>query len=265
MADELNQEEKKQEPEQKEPVQLTAIEQRAQDQGWVPKDQWDGDPEEWRPAKEFLDRGELFKKIEDQSRTIKEIRRTLEDFSKHHQKVKEVEFKRALESLKAQKKEALVEGDADAVVDIDEKIDAVREAQREASQAPAQQTPQADPQNNIVFQNWVSKNGWYNSNPAMRAYADRLGNQLGAQGGMSVTDLLGQVEQEVKKEFAHKFNNPNRDKPGAVEGSTNKGSKKNDSFQLTDDERRVMQRFVRTVPGMTEEKYIADLRKIKGE
>lgn len=265
MADEQKQEEQKVvEKQQEEKPALTAIEQRAQEQGWVPKDEWDGDPDEWRPAKEFIDRGELFKKIEEQSRTIKEVRRALEDFSKHHQKVKEVEFKRALETLRAQKKEALVEGDADAVVDIDEKIDAVREAQREAAQTP-QQTPQADPQNNIVFQGWVAKNGWYNTNQAMRAYADRLGNQLGAEGGMSVTDLLNKVEQEVKREFAHKFNNPNRDKPGAVEGSTNKGSKKNDSFQLTDDERRVMQRFVRTVPGMTEEKYIADLRKIKGE
>jgi hypothetical protein len=40
--------------------------------------------------------------------------------------------------------------------------------------------------------------------------------------------------------------------------------KAKDSFTLSDDERRVMQRFIKTVPGMTEEKYVADLKKIKG-
>jgi hypothetical protein len=44
----------------------------------------------------------------------------------------------------------------------------------------------------------------------MRAYADRIGNELGSRGNISPTDLLTQVEQEVKKEFAHKFDNPNR-------------------------------------------------------
>jgi hypothetical protein len=252
----------KQEPVNQEPAQLTEIEQRASTQGWVPKDEWDGDPEQWRPAKEFLDRGELFKKIDDQNRTIKEFKKTLEEFAKHHSKVQKVEYDRALADLKAAKKVALNEGDADAVIDVDERIALVREAQKEA-EAPVQ-VPNAPAEINPVFRAWVEKNSWYEHSPAMRAYADRLGNELGARGGFSPTDLLAQIEREVKKEFAHKFNNPNRDKPGAVEGSTNKGSKKNDSFALSDDERRVMQRFIKTVPGMTEEKYVADLKKIKG-
>lgn len=240
---------------------LTPTEQKALEQGWVPKDEWDGDPEQWRPAKEFLDRGELFKKIDEQNRTIKEFRRALDDLSKHHQKVREVEYKRALDDLKSKKKEALLEGDADAVIDIDEKIDMVRDAQRESVQQNRPAEP--DPQNNIVFQAWTQRNSWYNTSPAMRAYADRVGNELGAQGGISVTDLLNKVEQEVKKEFAHKFNNPNRDKPGAVEGSSNKGGKSKDTFTLSDDERRVMQRFVK-MGALTEEQYIADLKKTKG-
>jgi hypothetical protein len=246
---------------QNEPPKLTEIEQRASAQGWVPKDEWDGDPEQWRPAKEFLDRGELFKKIEDQNRTIKEFKKTLEQFAKHHADVRKVEFQRALDTLKAQKKEALVEGDADAVVDIDEKISAVKEASKAAEQPI--QVPQA-PELNPVFVAWVEKNNWYENNAAMRAYADRLGNELGAKGQMSPTDLLAHIEREVKKEFAHKFNNPNRERAGAVEGSTNVRGKAKDSFTLSDDERRVMQRFIKTVPGMTEEKYVADLKKIKG-
>ena len=56
---------------------------------------------------------------------------------------------------------------------------------------------------------------------------------------------------------------PNRNKPGAVEGSTAKGSKSESSITLDDDERRVMQRFVRTGV-MTEKQYLDELKRVKG-
>ena len=55
-------------PNTPEPAQFDEYEQRASAEGWVPKEEWTGDPAQWRPAKEFLDRGELFKKIEEQVR-----------------------------------------------------------------------------------------------------------------------------------------------------------------------------------------------------
>lgn len=244
----------------KAPEQFTEIEQKAINQGWRPKEEWDGDPDLWRPAREFVDRGELFKKIDDQSKTIKEFKRTLDELAKHHSRVQKVEYERALADLKAQKKDALNDGDADAVVDIDEKLALVREAQKNA---PDIHVPAAPSEPNPLFVSWVERNNWYENQPAMRAYADRLGNELGARGGMSATDVLAHIEREVRKEFAHKFNNPNRDKPGAVEGSTNRGGKGKDTFTLTEDERRAMQRFVK-MGAISEEKYIAEIKKTRG-
>lgn len=243
--------------------ELTEIEKRASSDGWVPKDEWDGDPEQWRPAKEFVDRGELFKKIEDQNKTIKEVRRALEEFGQHHAKVRDVEFQRALNTLKSQKKDALEQGEAEKVVDIDERIDLVKDAQKAARYQPVVNVPDL-PESNPVFNNWVERNGWYQNNKAMRAYADRIGNELGAQGNISPTDLLREVESEVKKEFAHKFNNPNRDKATAVEGSTNRGSGGGSGkFELTTHERQVAERFIKTIPGYTMEKYVAELKKVR--
>lgn len=236
--------------------QFTEIELKAIDQGWRPKDEWDGDPAEWRSAKEFVDRGELFKKIEDQNRTIKEFKKTLDDFARHHAKVREAEYKRAVEELKQQKKEALIEGDADAVVNIDEKLDLVREAQRVAPppvQAPAEVNP--------VFQAWKERNSWYDSNRAMRGAADTIGNDL-AERGMSPADILVEVERQIRKEFAHKFENPNRQRASAVEGTGPKGTSKKDDFVLTDEERRAMRRFV-DQKVMTEAEYIAELKRVK--
>lgn len=238
---------------------LTAAEEKAMEQGWVPQDQWDGDPEQWRPAKEFLDRGELFKKIEDQNRTIKEFKRALDDLKGHHSKTREVEYARALEALKMQKQSAIEEGDGAAVIKLDDQIDLVKDEQQRLKQQNSQPTEDII---NPEFANWVDKNKWYETSEPMKAYADALGRNLAAS-GLSPSAVLQEVEKQVKLEFPHKFTNPNRNKPGAVEGSSNKGGKGNDSFTLTDEERRVMQRFVRT-GAMSEKDYIAELKRIKG-
>lgn len=226
---------------------------KAGEQGWVPLDQWTGDPAQWRPAKEFLDRGELFKKIEEQGRSLKEVRKALDDLARHHAKVKEVEYKRALEELKRQKKEALVEGNADEVVELDDKIEAVREAQRVP--APA---VQAEPVVNPIFLAWKDKNPWYDHNIAMRGAADTIGNKL-AENGMSPADILAEVERQIKKEFAHKFENPRRNAPGAVESSSAKGVAKKEEFVLTEEQRRVMRRLV-SQKVMTEAEYIDQIK-----
>lgn len=242
------------------PKEPSPVEQRAMSEGWVPQEEWQGEPDDWRPAKEFVDRGELFKKIEDQSRTIKQFKATLDAMGKHHAQVRDVEYKRALDTLKSQKKEALVEGDADAVVDIDEKIALVREEQKELSQVPAV----ADvPQSNPVLDNWTGKNSWYGNDKAMTAYADALGVEFHGK-GKSLSDALSEIDRRVKEEFPHKFRNPNKDKPGMVEGSSSRsGSKSSDSFELNEEERQVMHKLVKSGV-LTKEEYIKDLRAIKG-
>lgn len=247
------------EPTQNEPKQLTAVEQKAADQGWVPQEEWEGDPEQWRPAKEFLDRGELFKKIEDQNRTIKEFKKALEDLKGHHAKTRDTEYKRALDTLKAQKMQALEEGDAKSVINIDDQIDLVKEEQRKlAEQANTPATSELNPE----FVEWVDRNKWYERDDNMKIFADALGQRL-AMAGKSPSAVLAEVERQVREEFPHKFRNPNREKPGTVEGSTNKGGKGGASVVLSDDERRVMQRFVRTGV-MTEKEYMDELKRIKG-
>lgn len=259
MTEEVKQEATESTDEVKQEVQLSPIEQKAREEGWVPKEEWEGNPDEWRPAKEFVDRGELFKKIEDQNRTIKQFKATLDAMSKHHAQVREVEYKRALETLKAQKKEALVEGDADAVIDLDEKIALVREEQRELKEAP----PVAvEPVGNPVLDRWQDRNSWYGSDRAMTAFTDALGRELHAK-GVSLTDALAEIDKQVKVEFAHKFRNPNKDKPGMVESSSNRGGKNADSFELSEEERQVMHKLVKSGV-MTKEEYIRDLKAIKG-
>lgn len=244
--------------------EVNPVEQQARAGGWVPKEDYQGDEHKWVDAGEFVRRGPLFEKINDTTREVKELRKALDQLKQHHLAVKEVAFKDALAALKAQKKEAFNEGDPDKIIEIDDKIDALKADQTQLQIQQAREA-QAAAQSVVPpeFQEWSNRNSWYNTSKPMRAFADALGVELHS-GGMSPSEVLKKVEAQVKAEFPHKFQNPNREKAASVEG-TSKGSGKSGSSSrddLTADERRVMDRFIRTGV-MDEATYRAELKKTK--
>lgn len=247
-----------QEGQQEQAPEYTPVQEQALSQGWVPKDDYKGDPEKWVDAAEFLRRGELFAKIEHQNKELKDVKRALQEITKHHRQVSEIEYKRALDTLRAQKKTALEEGDADAVIAAEEAIDAVKEHQRAAQFEPqVEQSGDAHPE----FVEWKNKNSWYENDPDLNAWANGLAPRYVSQ-GLSPSQVLQKLSEEVKVKFPNKFQNPRQSRPSAVEGGGPRGTSSS-SFQLTPEERRVMQTFVRQGV-MTEEQYITDLKKIKG-
>jgi hypothetical protein len=94
----------------------------------------------------------------------------------------------------------------------------------------------------------------------MKAFADALGTELG-RAGNSPSEVLKKVEAEVRKEFPHKFRNPNQDKPGSVETGAGVGGTSKSNFVLTDQQRKIMNNLVRQGV-MTEKKYIEDLKSV---
>jgi len=243
--------------------QFTDVEQRAMELGWVPKDDYSGDPQRWKSAEVFLALDEPIKRIESQSKELKAVRKALEAMQEHYSKVKETEYTRALETLKAEKKKALVDGDLEKYDQLTDEIETVKETARTIKQtAPVTIEPE---QVNPEFRSWVNRNPWYESYKHMAAFADEVGLKLHNQ-GVSKAEILKRVEEEVRKEFPTKFRNANKDNAPAVEGSTAKrstGTKASGDFELTEQERNIMNTLVRS-GAITKDKYIADLRKVKG-
>lgn len=237
-------------------------EQTARTEGWVPLEEWEGDPEDWTDAKEFVKRGELFHKISSQSSEIKELKKAIGGLMEHHQKVKETEFTRALEYLKQQKKSALEEGDSDKLLAVDEAIDTLKEERAQAKeQAKEVKTSGPTP----VFVNWARENQWYIKDPELRAYADDIGVGIftRANGKVDETELYDTVKKRVMKQFPEKFKGQGTKTPNVEGGNTSSRQPKADSFQLSEDEKRVMNTFVRQGI-MTKEQYIEDLKRVKG-
>lgn len=241
----------------------SSAEQRALEMGWRPKEEFDGDEDSFIDAKEFVRRKPLFDKIEYQSRELKEVKKALRFLQDHHEKVKETEFTRAVNALKAAKKQAFEEGNADLIVELDEQLDDVKAAQQ-AFKVTEQQAKVGDAIH-PNFVSWVENNSWYAQDTELRSFADASGLAYAkANPSLSPEDVLKYVTKRVKTAFPEKFRNPLRDKQNIVEGSSSapKG-KKTDNYELSEEEERTMKTFVRQGI-MTKESYIAELKKVKG-
>ncbi len=249
--------------------QISEIERRALEMGWRPKADFDGDEVDFIDAKEFVRRKPLFDKIEHQSRELKEVKKVLRSLQDHHIKVKETEFQRAVDFLKAQKRQAYEDGDTDKIIELDDQIADMRaqKAAQSKSVDVADQAKQIHPD----FAAWVNANPWYAQDKTLRAFADTLGvSHAQDYPDKTPQEVLQFVQKEVKRAFKDKFENPNKNKPAAVDGGTSstKVGSSGSKFQLSADEERVMKQFERGGifnDKYTKEMYIADVKRTRGE
>ena len=242
-------------------VQSDPYEDQAREQGWRPKEEWEGDPSKWRPAKDFVERGELFGKIDSMGKELKETRKALKMLQEHHAKVRETEYNNALKELKALQKKHLEEGNSDGYLETTELLTDLKAEQkaREVVEKQVPQQQQPDPR----FIAWAQENNWYQKDQEMRDFADAVGLGYAQKNpGIDPEDVLKYVTAQVKTRFKEKFVNPNRSKPSSVEGASAPAATKG-TFELSDEERKVMNTFVRTGV-MSKEEFIAEVKKMRG-
>ena len=260
MTEDVKLDQEDQEVDNTEEVTLSPAEEEATLAGWRPKEEWDGDPDDWKDAKTFLRDGELFKKIEEIKRENKNLRKTMTSLKTHYDKVRESEYQRAMVQLKLEKKEALQEGDADRVIDIDDQIDAKKEELALARQAEdlAREEPEIHPE----FAQWVEQNRWYERNAEVRDFADSVGVAY-KRGHPAATpkEVLKYVEDRVAKGYPELFKNPRRNAPSSVEGGQ-PPRKSSPKIMLTDMETRMMKSLVRS-GALTEEQYMKDIEEME--
>lgn len=246
-------------------VTLSPAESKAAEQGWKPKEEWvaeGGDPDEWRSAREFVDRGELLKQIHNQNRKVKQIEQSFGALKQHHGAVYEKAYKDALSALRNERRAAMVDGDIERVEMIEDRIDETRE---EFQANKAKFEAEAETGQNPEFTTWVENNSWYEKNEDLREFADVLGIAFARKNpGISPSKVLAHVEAEVKKKFPEEVG-IRKAAPNPVSRVDKSSGRKAsaDTFELTEAETRMMKTFVRDGV-MTKDQYIAELKKVKG-
>jgi hypothetical protein len=251
--------------------QPTEAEVKAAEFGWVPKDQFKGNEEDWKPAEEFLKRGEeingflrknnerLEQKNQRLAAELAEIRNTIDEFRQFHKETLAQATKRAIEDLKKQQAEALEQGDGQRFVEINEQIETIKTE----SKTPAKE--EKKPSQEVIFtpqelNSWNKKNTWYGQNQEMSEFADEVADVLLIkQPNLRGEEFLDALTKRVKKEFPEAFENPARQTPdvsgsGEVRGSGN--SKKKSYENLPPEAKKACDNFVRR--GLiTKEEYVS--------
>jgi len=195
------------------------VEQEARGMGWVPQDEFRGDPEKWRPANEFLDRGKnmlpilqermgkLQGDMEGYKTTISGLETTISDNAQKTQaailSIGKKAYDRGRNEIIEGMKKAGEDGDTDKVESLGEDLKALDKA------AEVPDVTSAPPQgNNPHFDQWIAKpeNGWYYSDRVARDVANSIAVEMANQGQNPNTlkfyeDVTARVQSELPERF----------------------------------------------------------------
>ncbi len=236
------------------PADAAAIAE-ASSKGWLPEDKYKGEPGKWVDAATFLDRGKKFNKnLQAEMASLKEqlaqFKGTAEAFKKFHKESmenKDAEIKAALVELRKQKSVATREGDDDAVIVLEDRMEVLKADQEKLKEEAAiVATPAVDPKTLPIMQEWIADgNEWFRDDAKMMNYATSLAEELKAKGDTTTGRVfLDKITALMKEEFPKKF--PVRSRTTAVEsggsGGVTVGGKT--SKDLPADDRKLMKQFV---------------------
>jgi len=228
------------------------VESIASEMGWAPEDQWRGDPDKWVDAETFIRNGAAMHKrtLQRQDGELADLRKTLDEFKGHYQRVEETTYKRAKAELEAERQAAAAKGDAAGVERIQGEIDDLPEPQ-----AADQQGPENDP----VYLAFKAENQWYDDNYEMTDYAVRIAPIVANKGfAVGSKAFYDEIARATKEKFDRP--NPQRRRPSSVEGAggTARAKKNGKSYEdLPTDAKAACDRFV--AQGMlTKEEYVKD-------
>lgn len=199
-----------------------ADEREASSRGWVPKDQYKGDPTKWVDAKTFNDRGKRFnsnlqRELEAVKRELQQFKGTAAAFAKHQSELleqKDKDLKDAVRALKVQRSQASREGEDELAVELDDRIDALNKQRDDLKkvetqpQAPADGVP--NPANDPVLLEWIEDgNSWFQDDPKLAKYAVALGEEMLRNGETSRgRPFLDKVRAAMEQDFPRKFRQP---------------------------------------------------------
>lgn len=242
----------------------TEVEKQAIEMGWKPKEQWaeeGGNVDEHRSAREFVDRGELYKSLHSLKRELRAEKEARTALQFHHKRVYETAYNKAVNDLKLQKRQAIRNDDLEAVEAIEERIEDVQrefEEVRKADQVMEKANVDPSPE----FAAWTARNSWYETDEELREFADAQGIiYVNKNPGVDPNVVLKHVEAKVKSHFKEKFGGRTAAPNPVV--APRRNAKVASEVELTEDEQRVMRALVKSNT-MTEVEYKAEIKKLRG-
>lgn len=235
--------------------------QEAKSQGWVEKDQYRGNPNDWVDAERFVQRGReilpilrknnehLVRDLQATKEQLKEFREAAEEFKKFQKDTydrKVVEYEARIAEIKESRAQAISEGDGKKVNALDDALEEVKEAKREAKEAAVvkPQAPGIDPS----LQSWMDRNEWFGKDRRMTGIVNGIGEAVRAEfPEVKGQAFLDKLDEALAEEFPDRFGK--RQKTSPVEsgsGRQGRGSSNARSYDnLPADAKQACDKFVK--------------------
>jgi hypothetical protein len=243
--------------------ELTPEESLAYAQGWRPKEEFQGNPDEWRPAKEWRERGELLQKVRRMGKEMEDMKSGYKElYNLHLRGIQEANVA-AIERLKAQRREAIRNEELELADKIEDKIDEIKDQTKQVQLNARENKQQVQ---STEFEEWIQHNQWYQTDEELSTYADAVALRMlqKAPGGKIPPDELGEkVALAVRKQFPDKFKRPQAPPAPEVGGSqrgrgTTTGANKFADVEkgMTQTELQIMDNYVNKLKIMSKEEYM---------
>ncbi|UOF81825.1 hypothetical protein [Caudoviricetes sp.] len=251
---------------------LPDTESRARAMGWVPKEEYKGNPDNWRDAGEFVRRGEEILPIvqernRDLTRRLTELEtRLAQRDASYETNIKKLEgmtavaLQRQREQLLGSYEGAMRQAAASADVERYDQLSRDRDHQLNQFDQRIAQTvrqPEVQPQQQTPpeAQEWADRNAsWFLKDPALNMEAQAIHIALQREHPyMPLADNLARVEQTIKQRYPQKFGVRTSSQPsvsyGAVEGGGSRiasgGSRQRGVSELPADAKAQGEKFVK--------------------
>lgn len=196
--------------------------------GWVPKEEFTGDPKRWVDAATFLDRGQKFnanlqREVQALKAKLEAFEGTKQQFIKFHEETlaaKQRDLDAAITALRVQKSEATASHEHEQAVALEDRIELLKDQRKvltdEANAIKQPKTTEpvdkseaalARSKQNAAVQEWVEDgNDWFAKDKVLRDHAVEVTEEMLKDGetarGRALLDL---VAARVKADFPRRF------------------------------------------------------------
>jgi hypothetical protein len=255
-----------------------ALVEQARETGWVPKEEFKGNPDAWTDAETWVENANKImpllrannKKLLEEKRNVEQglemtkselnkLKATMDKMLKMNEKINDRIWDRDVSEITRMQREAAEAGDVVRFDALEKEKKAVIEQKKKDFESPVEPEQKANGPS-PAFVDWHRSNDWYLKDEDMTRYANAYSAEL-VQKGYSEQMMFDEVTKKVKEVFQNKFANTRRksqavsDSDGTV--STRKLAKH--SYEnLPTEAKKQCDKFVKEIPGYTKEMFVND-------
>lgn len=202
---------------QAEPQTDPKVEAKARETGWVPLEEYKGDPSKWKPADKWKSPdeqiGAIRKKLEKAEAALDKHKRDSAERFKNMERMSATAIAMArqevIDKYEAKIREAVRTGDEDAI----DRAKAVKDkalkdldTEAEAAKPKKGEDDGLSASDRDALEDWQDDNTWFKADAEMTAFADRRFTRLRRDDpDMTFKELLGEVRKAVEEKFPDKF------------------------------------------------------------